>query len=294
MAEQYFSNFPLMVYANTICIDITKRVVMANNTAKDIFAYYPYEMKSHQRPDTISDKYYGNPYFSWLVYMANETLDPYYEYPLDSDTFNSFITKKYGGIANAQQLILYWSLNWAADIAPEITKEFYQNELPEVLRKYYEGIYGEGTNIIYYKRRESDWTTNTNRIVTFQIDEPTIPFLINETVRLKLDSNTVLSNSVVIFANTSEVKVQHVLGNTTLSNTGIEFLQGDDSGAEANVLNVIYTSNNISEDEQAFWSPVYAWDYENQKNEQNKFIYLVDSKYTYQIQNSFKKALNNG
>lgn len=292
MIDRFFNNFPLTIYSNTICLDISRRAVIANNVQADMFAYYPYEMKSHQRPDTIADKYYDNPYFSWLVYMSNQTIDPYYDYPLDDATFLRFINKKYGNIANAQQTVLNWQMNWDSAIDVEITPSYYEDNLPEPLKKYYDAVYGESTRIIFYRRRREDWQTSTNRIVTFLVSNSSATFTAGEVVKLKSDANTVLANSYVTFSNSSQVTVQHVLGNTTLSNTGVEFLQGMSSNTTANVSTTIYIANNISDDEQVYWSPVYAWDHELQMNERRKFIYLIDSKYSYDIANNLQKKLN--
>ncbi len=291
MSEKFFANFPMIIYSNTVCVDISRRAVVSNTVQTNMFAYYPYEMKSHQRPDTIAGGYYDNPYFSWLVYLSNDTVDPYYDYPLGDSTFLKYIDRKYGSLANSQQLIMYWQLNWSDSIDEEISPSFYQDNLPEPLKKYYDPVYGENTRVIFYRRRREDWTASTNRIVTFMVSNTNGTFQTGEVVKLKTDSNTSLSNSYVMFANSTQVKVQHVMGNTTLSEDGTEFLQGTLSNTTANVSATIYTANNISEDEQSYWNPVYAWDYEMDLNEKRKFIYLIDSKYAYEIANNLEKKL---
>jgi hypothetical protein len=292
MSEKYFSNFPLALYANTFCVDIVRRVAISDKVKNNIFAYYPYEMKSHQRPDTIADKYYNNPYFSWLVYFANQTIDPYYDYPLDDQTFLQFIDEKYGGEANAKQLILYWQLNWAENNDEEITSEYFNTNLPEPLKKYYDPVYGEGTRILFYRRRQEDWKASTNRVVTFLIENANGTFQNDEPIRLHTDANTSVANAYVMFANSSQVMVKHVLGNTILSNTNTEFVVGMNSNATANAIQTIYVQNTLSQDEQVYWSPMYAWDYETNENEKRKFIYIIDSKYAYDLSNDLNNKVN--
>jgi hypothetical protein len=289
MSENYFQKFPTFVYSNTMCVDITRRVVISNTVQTDLFAYFPYQIKSHQRPDTIADGYYNDPSLSWLVYLSNGVVDPYYAFPMDDNTFINFINKKYTNIANAQQKILYWQMNWAGDTDAEVTPDYYETNIPEPLKKYYEAVYGETSRIIFYRRRRSDWQTSTNKIVRFATSNTSGTFNLNEVVQLRV-GNTVLCNSYVTFSNTTQVTAQHVMGNTS-SNSTLQYLSGTVSGATANVSMIVSVANNISQTEQVYWSPVYAWDYEVEMNEQRKFIRLIDSKYSITIAEKLRKDM---
>lgn len=291
MSENYFSKFPLFTYSNTLCVDITRRAVIANTIQQDLFAYFPYEMKAIQRPDTIAHRYYGDSSYNWLVYLSNKITDPYYELPLDDQTFQEYIEAKYQNLANAQQLILYWAVNWAGATDQQIDVSFYNTNVPEPLKKYYEAVYGEETRIVYYRRRRSDWQTSTNMVVRFEIANTSGEFLNNEVVRLiQPPGNTILANSYVSFSNSSQVVSQHVMGNVS-SNSTTQYLRGTVSNTTANVTVIVNVANNIPQDEMSFWSPVYAYDMEIQKNEQKKFIRLIDNKYSLQIAEKLRKDL---
>lgn len=289
--ENYFAKFPTFTYSNTVCVDITRRTIIANTVQQDLFAYYPYEMKSHQRPDTIANRYYNDSSYDWLVYLSNKVVDPYYAFPMDDRTFTGFINSKYQNFANAQQKILYWQMNWAGATDDTVTQSFYDTNVPEPLKKYYEAVYGEETRIVYYRRRRSDWKATTNMVVYFQISNTAGSFQTNEVVRLKIPAgNTVLSNSYVTFSNTSQVTTQHVLGNIS-SNDVTMYLLGTVSGATANVSQIVNVTNNISQSELVFWSPVFAYDYEVELNERRKFIRLIDSKYAMSIAEKLRKEM---
>jgi hypothetical protein len=290
MSENYFQKFPLFTYSNTVCVDITRRTVIANTIQQDLFAYYPYEMKSSQRADSIADRYYSDSSYDWLVYLSNKVTDPYYAFPMDDRTFINFINAKYHNLANAQQLILYWGMNWAGSNDTQVTQSFYDTSVPEPLKKYYEAVYGEETRIVYYRRRRADWKATTNMIVRFQISNTAGSFLNNEVIRLIATGNTVLSNSYVTFSNTTQVSAQHVLGNVA-SNDVTQYILGTVSGATANVNQIINVANNISQTELAFWSPVFAYDYEVQLNEERKFIRLIDSKYAMSVAETLRKEM---
>jgi hypothetical protein len=289
MTENYFNKLPLISYSNTICVDITKRVVVANTVQADLFAYFPYEIKAHQRADTIAERYYKDPSYDWLVYLSNDVVDPYYAFPLDDRTFSNFIVAKYGNFANAQQKILFWEMNWAGSTDENIPQSFYDSTLPEPLKKYYEAVYGENTRIVYYKRRRSDWQATTNMIVYFTIANVTGSFMTGEVVTLN-QANVALSNSYVTFSNTTQVTAQHVLGNVS-SNSISMYLIGTTSNATANVTSIVNVANNISQNEAAFWSPVYAYDYEVGLNEKRKFIKLIDAKYSMTVAEQLRKDM---
>ncbi len=38
---------------------------------------------------------YGSVDYIWLVYMANNIIDPYYEWPMNAQTFNDYMVDKY-------------------------------------------------------------------------------------------------------------------------------------------------------------------------------------------------------
>jgi hypothetical protein len=210
---------------------------------------------------------------------------------MDDQTFTNFINTKYQNIANAQQKILHWEMNWAGATDDQITTSFYDTNLPEPLKKYYEAVYGEETRIIFYRRRRADWFASTNMIVYFSISNTAGSFQNNEVVKLIVgDSNTVLSNSYVTFSNSSQVTTQHVLGNVSSNNLTL-YLRGTTSNATANVSQIVNVQNNFAIDEAVFWSPVYAYDYEVEKNEKKKFIRLIDSKYSISVAEKLRKEM---
>jgi hypothetical protein len=63
-------------------------------------------------------------------------------------------------------------------------------------------------------------------------------------------------------------------------------------------VNTVFTavtavSNNISEGELVYWTPVTYYDYEYSKNEYNKSIRVLDSKYAQQAADNLKDLLKN-
>lgn len=92
----YFSNFPKINYFDKT----TRNIILKAAIVKDVFnkvdAFYPYIIKEGERPDIIAFNEYDDENLDWVVYFSNDIVDPYYDWPLDSDQFNDYLKKKYG------------------------------------------------------------------------------------------------------------------------------------------------------------------------------------------------------
>jgi len=106
----YFSRFPstLFVYDATgrknliPALDITKRFSI-NALSKDAsLIYYSYTVKDGERPDIIAYKYYKDETLAWLVMLANEIHDPYFQWYMATYDFEQYVRQKYGSISTAQ------------------------------------------------------------------------------------------------------------------------------------------------------------------------------------------------
>jgi len=98
----YFRPFPKVSY------DIKKNnlpILLTNITARykirDILKsrtsiYFSYTVKDGDRPDVLAYKYYGDETLDWLIYLVNDIIDPYYDWPLSDDAFNKYMTTLYG------------------------------------------------------------------------------------------------------------------------------------------------------------------------------------------------------
>jgi hypothetical protein len=287
--ESYFRKFPVINYSNVAVLDITRRAIIPEKYRRDRFSYYPYTLQEGERVDHVADSYYNDPYFDWLVWTASGIVDPYYDWYLDTETFEAYLVEKYGSIPEAQELILWWQVDWA-DSEEEITPAAHA-ALPDALRKYYQANYGQGTRVISYKRGKDDWMTTTNMIVRFDVGNSSsnvASLTVGENVKLR-EGNTDHANAVVVWSNSSVVKVQHVFGNVAAENSR---LVGVDSTANLSVDQRYYESNCIPVDERVYWLPVYAYEYEMGLNEQNKVIKMIDTRYKIEISDAMTKKLS--
>lgn len=272
--ERYFTKFPELTYANTDCKNITLRVVAEEKLKLNPSLYHQYTLSESERADLLADSYYQDSYYDWLIYLNNGIVDPYYGWYIDTYDFNNFIIKKYGSIENAQKRIKYYQLNWpTSDV--ELTPSFYENNLPDSLKKYYDPVFTQQNKIISYIRKKDDFVTNTNKILEFTLSSVTgNGYVKGEIIDIYNPSvSTVIGGCEVVFANTSVVKVQHISGNTSPTNK----IRGETSNTLSTISNTTILVENLIDSEAVYWSPVYFYEYELEKNEKNKNIRLLDS-----------------
>ena len=99
MATKYFENFPIVEYNGKKVRDITRRNNFVKNISTNPMLFLPYTVKQNERAEDVANFYYGSVDYVWLVYMANQIIDPYYEWPMDEETFNNYLIAKYGDVS---------------------------------------------------------------------------------------------------------------------------------------------------------------------------------------------------
>lgn len=287
MTERYFYKFPKTTYNNALCTDITKRVTILDVYNNDPTNYHKMTIVNSIRPDHIADQYYNDPMFDWLVYLGNGIIDPYYGWYLDTDDFNKYIVKKYGSIEQAQKKIKHYQIDWTTDDR-EISVEYYNNNLPNALKKYYTPVFSDNTRILNYVRNEDDKIVVTNKIIDLGISNA--QFTVGEIIDIKANLvSPAIGGGEVVFANTTFVKIKNVSGNTASGN----YIVGETSNAASLITSSNPTpgAESLSDDEYDFWAPVYYYEWELEQNEQNKNIRLIDSKYAIEIAEKVRVAL---
>jgi hypothetical protein len=290
MSERYFTKFPRINYNGVQAVDITKRVNLLNKVKDNPFVFYIYDVPEGQRADQVAEAYYNDPYMSWLVYLSNQTVDPYYQWQLSSNEFDAYLIKKYGSIENAQEKIAFYRNNWF-DTDP-ITVERY-NALSVNELKYYDPVFGSRNEVTSYTRRKFDWTLGTNAIVRYT-GNFTPGFIVDEIVDIDLTGPT-FGRAQVAFVGDTYVDLQHISGVYLTSNTvvlsGSSTITGRESGSTGVVTAVTLLANNLQPEEVVYWDAVTWYDVETEKNASHRSIRLLDSKFAPQTTLEFKTLM---
>lgn len=287
--NRYFDKFPQIRYSNSQIIDITKRVAVLEKVSKNPYVFYPYDISDSERADQLSSRYYEDSYKSWIIYLSNKIVDPYHEWYLDNREFNEFITKKYGSIESSIEKTYFYRNDWID--SENISVSRYESLTPK-LQNYWQPVYSTGTNISSYKRKEVDWTINTNKIVLYNVSNSA--FVNNEICDIVFDSKYT-GRAQVVYTSNSNLYVQHTIG-TTVSNTlvtisGSSYIYGNESKVNTSFSNSTLLVSNISDEEEIYWKAIKYYDYETEKNEFNKTVRLIDNRFTGDIVKNFERLM---
>lgn len=278
MAQRYFDKFPVITYANTEAIDITRRVAVLDKIASEPYVFYPYEITDNERADQFSARYYNDQYKSWIVYVTNKIVDPYYEWYLHERDMQEFIIKKYGSFYTAQTRIKYYVNDWAGQ--DNIGVNGY-NALTPSMQKYWEPVFGSYNKIMSYKRKEIDWKTNTNKIMEYTVAATDPRFQIDEICNIVFDYENYGKGQVLSVVG-NKVTLQHLSGiyktNDDVSISGASYIKGTDSNVNTAFTAERLVATNIAVEEESYWKAVTYLDFETEINEFNKTIRVLDSR----------------
>lgn len=273
----YFNKFPLVQYANNIVCNITARSIFSDETKNNWRNFHPYVIDDGDRVDNLSHLYYDNPGYSWLVWMSNDIIDPYYEYPLTDEELIDLAIKNVGSLAAAQKYIMYYETN--GDTSEEKLTFSQYDALSSDYKKYYT----PDDNLVYYIRDTEKKKLSTNKIINIAIESANGEFnRIGE--KVFVNSN---NYGFMTFSNSSVVTVKNVTGQFANNAT----VTGELSGATATVTQAIEIANTLAATEAAFWRPVSYYDMIKEENDRRKNIKLLDVRLAAKASTEIKRVM---
>lgn len=287
MTEKYFEKFPLIQYANTIAVDITRSAKVLDSIYNDPHLYYLYDIKQGERPDSIANRYYDDQYSDWILHLSNKIIDPYYQWYLQNEDFNAFVAKKYGSIQLAQLKYKFYRNNWYENQNPIQVSTF--NALTASAKQYYEPDFGTSTLSItplQYKRRKVDWIVDTNYLVKYAVANGA-NFSIDNLVNITYTGGSVGAGQVA--GSNSTAVILRCMDSFQLISTGT--LLNKENGSNTTFTGQTFVANNIPADEASFWSPVTYFEYEDEINENNKSIRVMNKSYYSVIAQNMKDII---
>ena len=92
---KYFENFPIINYNNINVQNLLIRIRLLEGSKQQSTIYYPYVIKDGERADNIAFNYYDSTDYVWIIYIVNNIIDTYYDWPLSSVQFDRYMSKKY-------------------------------------------------------------------------------------------------------------------------------------------------------------------------------------------------------
>jgi len=290
--DTFFYSIPTITYSNNNVKNIFTGVRLKNSTLGNPYLFYQYNIEEGERPDHISDRYYQDQYRDWILYLSNDIIDPYYGWYMETNLFNDFIIQKYGSIEKAQLKTMFYINDWANDSTIITASEYedlanYQlydpisnNYIWQSNKRFYEPEKRNLNNVVtHYKRREVDWKVKTNKIVRYAITGSS-DFIPDEVVNISIDPSYT-GRAQVLTSNSTSVTVQHtyntVTTNSTVVITANSYIYGQESETLCSITSNTVLTENITNTDAIYWTAVTYYDYEYEKNHNNRDIKVLEA-----------------
>lgn len=280
----FFNKLPVITYGDNLARNIMSRAKLSDATKSNNRLFFPYTLSGEQRADTLSNQYYGDPGYTWLIWFANETIDPYYDVALSEYDLEQFIIMKYGSIEIAQRKISHYKINWETD--DRLISVAIFNGLQTGVQKYWQPVLDYNLNVKGYTRKREDQKINTNRMGTLTITSNTAAFILGEEIQQVGDSTVY---GFCTYTDTSNITTQHLQGSFTAGATVF--------GKESNAYATVVTANNFAAttaayENSSYWTPVTYYEYELDLNEKKKEIVLMDATQAGRAEQELTRIMN--
>lgn len=141
MSNPYFSKFNTIGYdidgsgQKTIAVNILQRIKLRDILLKNYLIFYTYAVKDGETPEIIADKLYGSSSYHWIIILANNIVDPVYDWPMSQDDLVSTIRKKYDTPTQDGLVYAYQTVDHYEDSLGNTIDETTYKSLPASLRK---------------------------------------------------------------------------------------------------------------------------------------------------------------
>lgn len=277
---KYFDRFPLVNYDGAPVKNILTKVDFTDEAMRNIHSNFDMTIQEGlERPDVLSYNYYNSSFYDWMIYLSNQVIDPYYDVYRSQDDFYNFIVKKYGSTEIARNKILFYRNSWATDdrVASPAYYEALVTDETKDLKKYWKPKLNNLGAIIGYERSREDWIVSTNRILEVTLSADLTNFKVDD---LLYQSSASAYGNIVAIDN-----VNHVLTVQHIRNANFEVNESD------GITDVKVIQQVISNEESEYWSPVFAYDYEEELNESKKHITMIKSSYLPEVEKMFLEKI---
>ncbi len=107
----YFRPFPKVQYdlkknnQHLLLTNVTARYKVRDELKLKSAIFYDYTVKEQDTPSNVAFKYYGDETLDWVIFLVNDIIDPYYDWPLSYQSFIEFIKNLYGSVDAAKSTV---------------------------------------------------------------------------------------------------------------------------------------------------------------------------------------------
>jgi len=300
--SKYFEYFPDIKYGDHIVKDVTRRVRFHDTVANNPLVFLPYTVEEGERAEELSYYYYGSVDYVWTIYLANNIIDPYRDWPMSHRELENYISNKYVyecAIDNFDNSIF----NLPKEMFLIIMYLEYLNIDTSLLF----GFKPQFVKFIkYINENKSDLTNTVHRFIQYITDNSILvnkDSLMNNTHReisqgvdaILGETSDELKKVIVSYYNKKTLNARFDASNWTRSTLT--------DGNLLHYVNIEDENLRVSKDTYALselnsnfirgeWKAVRYYDYEFDLNESNRQVFLIDKGYIEQTSSELKEMMN--
>jgi len=102
----YFKNFSKIEYPfynkekrvfTKSSVNITQRLKIVDYIKRYKTNFSTYTIRDGERADTLANRLYEDPNVHWAIYLTNDMINPYTDWPMSGQDLNDYISEKYSG-----------------------------------------------------------------------------------------------------------------------------------------------------------------------------------------------------
>ena len=75
---------------------VPKRIALSKELRNNTSVYDLYDIKDGETPEIVANKVYGDPQLHWVILIANDIIDPRFDWPLSYYNLIQYCIAKYG------------------------------------------------------------------------------------------------------------------------------------------------------------------------------------------------------
>jgi hypothetical protein len=262
----YFRYFPTVTYDGQTVTNITRRVKVAEKLQADPYAFLPYLVTDDDRPEDIARLYYGDVNKVWMVYLANNIIDPYTQWPLSNEQFEATIRKKYA-----------YNVSFTGDKVNTSTDTI---TITAHRLKTTDPVIYTGDTVV-------GGLTNSNTYYVIRVD--------SDNIKLATSASNARSGTAVNTTSTTNATISHTLSInvevylvSTLIDTNAVYCTNNIDPT----IRITYDTYRLGDVVTSEWTPVRIYEYEIEENENRRTIWLINADYAQRVEKDLKSLMN--
>jgi hypothetical protein len=111
---KYFNSLPSVANIDAngnyyLLKNILIRTKLTFELSRNPMLFYKYSIQEQDTPESIAYKYYGDQYRYWIVLLANEIMNPLWEWPLTNQQFIKYLENKYASAIGGEDTALTYT-----------------------------------------------------------------------------------------------------------------------------------------------------------------------------------------